>query len=478
MPISLNIDDVLVRRLVGRQFPMWAELPIVPVVPGGRDNRTFRLGDNMLVRLPSASEYAAQVEKEQCWLPRLAPSLPLSIPTPLATGQPAEGYPWKWSVYRWLGGEPLANNADLCEGASSLAQFLTALQRIDSAGGPSAGPHNFYRGGALTIYDAQTRQALAALGSRIDADAATKVWETALASEWRGAPKWVHGDIAAGNLLVNAGRLRTVIDFGELGLGDVACDLAIAWTHFEVESREVFRESLPLDSGTWARGRGWALWKALIVAAALVEATVSEQLQAMATIDQVLADLADRKTKTRGRVAVLLYPGCTYFEVEAAVNVLSQHREVLHFTPSGSALADSTGKIFDAQGSYADLERSEVDCVLVPGGDPGSIIPQQQATAALRRAANQGAVMAGICAGNLVLASAGLLKGLRATHNYTPEYAPPVDVAATAPYWDGILFERADLVEDVNRITAQHWAHEKFAAAVARQLGIANHGEK
>jgi aminoglycoside phosphotransferase (APT) family kinase protein/putative intracellular protease/amidase len=476
--MALHIDDALVRRLVARQFPKWADLPIVPVMPGGRDNRTFRLGDNMLVRLPSASEYAAQVEKEQCWLPRLAPSLPLTIPTSLATGQPAEGYPWKWSVYRWLEGEPLANNADHCEVASSLAQFLTALQRIDPTGGPSAGPHNFYRGGPLTTYDEQSRQAMTALKDRIDADAATKVWETALASEWHGPPKWVHGDIAASNLLVNAGRLSAVIDFGQLGVGDVACDVAIAWAHFEGRSRDAFLESLSVDSGTSARARGWALWKALIVAAALVEATVSEQLQAITTIDQVLADLADRRTKTRGRVAVLLYPGCTYFEVEAAVNVLAQHREVLHFTPSGSALADATGKILDAQGSYADLERSEVDCVLVPGGDPGSIIPQQQATAALRRAANHGAVMAGICAGNLVLASAGLLKGVRATHNYTPEYASPVDVAATAPYWDGILFERADLVEDGNRITAQHWAHEKFAVAVARQLGLANHSEK
>lgn len=288
--MALHIDDALVRRLVALQFPMWADLPIVPVVPGGRDNRTFRLGDNMLIRLPSASEYAAQVEKEQCWLPLLAPSLPLSIPTPLATGQATEGYPWKWSVYRWLDGEPLANNADLCEVASSLAQFLTALQRIEPAGGPSAGPHNFYRGGALRTYDAQTRQATAALRSRIDADAATKLWERALASEWRGSPKWVHGDIAAGNLLVNAGRLSAVIDFGQLALGDVACDLAIAWMHFEDRSREVFRESLSLDSGTWARGRGWALWKALIVAAALVDASTSEKRQSMATIDQILTD--------------------------------------------------------------------------------------------------------------------------------------------------------------------------------------------
>lgn len=174
----------------------------------------------------------------------------------------------------------------------------------------------------------------------------------------------------------------------------------------------------------------------------------------------------------RRRVAVLLYPGCTHFEVATAVEMLSNHCEVLHFTHDGADLTDSSGRTLAAQGSYADLECGGFDCVLVPGGDPRSIVPEQMATAALQRAAAQGALMAGICAGNLVLASAGLLKGVRATHNYTPEYAPMEKVAATAHYWDGILFERADLVEDGKRITAQHWAREEFAVAVARHLGL------
>lgn len=174
----------------------------------------------------------------------------------------------------------------------------------------------------------------------------------------------------------------------------------------------------------------------------------------------------------RRKIAVLLYPGCTYFEVATAVEMLSKHCDVLHFTRDGTELADSSGQRLAAQGSYADLECGGFDCVLVPGGDPRSIIPERTATAALQRTAAQGALMAGICAGNLVLASAGLLKGVRATHNYTPEYIPMEKVAATAPFWDGILFERADLVEDGKRITAQHWAHEKFASAVARHLGL------
>ncbi len=286
------IDASLVRRLLAEQFPGWAELPIRPVERQGWDNRTFRLGDDMAVRLPSARRYAAQVEKEQFWLPRLAPLLPLHIPTPLAMGEPAQDYPWRWSVYRWLDGETAASGSirDLTGFATALAKFLVALQRIDAAGGPPAGPHSFWRGGPLATYDAETRQAIDALGGRIDAGAATEVWEAALAADWRGPSAWFHGDVAAGNLLVNEGVLSAVIDFGCSGVGDPACDLAIAWTLFESESREAFRATLALDAGAWARGRGWTLWKALIVLADLPGANPLDVERCSRIIDDVIAD--------------------------------------------------------------------------------------------------------------------------------------------------------------------------------------------
>ena len=286
------INNALVRRLVVAQFPQWKDLPVRAVARSGWDNRTFHLGEDMLVRLPSAARYAGQVEKERLWLPRLAPSLPLLIPTPLAMGQPVEGYPWKWSIYRWLEGETAASAhiADLREFATSLASFLVALQRIDPTGGPPAGPQNFHRGGSLAIYDAETRKAIAALKGRIDTDAVTKVWDEALATTWRSAPVWVHGDVSAGNLLVREGRLSAVIDFGQLGVGDPACDLAIAWTLFEGESRKAFRNMLPLDADTWTRSRAWALWKALIVSAGLTNTNAAEAAQPLRIISEVLND--------------------------------------------------------------------------------------------------------------------------------------------------------------------------------------------
>ena len=288
----MNINTPLVRELIAEQFPAWAHLPVDSVEPGGHDNRTFRLGGQLCVRLPSHERYVAQVEKEQEWLPRLAPSLPLPIPVPLAIGVPSDRYPWPWSVYRWIEGE-LATTAqvdDPCAFAAALAEFLRALQQADPTSGPPPGPHNFFRGGPLTVYDAETRHAIAVLQGEIDDDAATRIWDAALGAPWRGSPVWLHGDIAASNLLVSAGRLSAVIDFGCSGVGDPACDLTIAWTFFAGASRGAVREGLSLDAATWARARGWALWKGLITLAANIGTDRFESGNATRIIDQVIRD--------------------------------------------------------------------------------------------------------------------------------------------------------------------------------------------
>ena len=259
------IDVSLVRELVASQFPDWAHLPIERVEPNGWDNRTFRLGSEMSVRLPSHQRYAAQVEKEQEWLPRLEPLLPLPVPTPLARGVPGQGYPWHWSVYGWLDGDTASVGQidDLNAFGSDLARFLRALYQVDPSGGPAPGLHNFFRGGSLNVYDGETREAIEALEGQVDPDSVTEVWEAALEASWHGAPVWLHGDLAASNLLVRGGRLSAVIDFGCSAVGDPACDLVISWTFLSGTSREAFRSGLSMDGGTWARARGWALWKAI-----------------------------------------------------------------------------------------------------------------------------------------------------------------------------------------------------------------------
>jgi len=285
-----KIDVALVRRLVAAQFPRWAGLPLEPVAENGWDNSSFRLGDDMLARLPTAEHYAAQVDKEQQWLPKLAPYLPLPIPAPLALGAPALGYPWRWSVYNWLPGETARGGELACDRdfGNDLARFLTALHRIDAGHGPAAGEHNYHRGGALATYRAQMEDAI----SRIDAAngaAVARVWEEALATDWRDEPRWVHGDFAPRNLLIEQGRLSAVIDFGLAGVGDPACDLAIAWTFLRGGARRAFRDELVLDPATWARGRGWALWKALILAAGVARGPAADVERAWSVVEEVLA---------------------------------------------------------------------------------------------------------------------------------------------------------------------------------------------
>ena len=264
---EVDTDPALVHRLLADQFPQWADLRIEPVESAGTDNALYRLGDDMVVRLPRRERTGETLKKERQWLPRLAPLLPLAVPLPLADGLPADGYPFEWSVYRWLRGEDATMEpiTDLSQLATDLAQFVGALQRIDPTGGPSPGEHNFFRGEPLARRDEATRAAIASLARAVDSDAATAAWEAALrAQEWERSPVWIHGDLDSRNLLVERGRLRAVIDFGSLGVGDPACDVMVAWKVLPAETRDIFRTALSVDEATWARGRGWALSQALI----------------------------------------------------------------------------------------------------------------------------------------------------------------------------------------------------------------------
>lgn len=287
-----TIDAALVEQLVAAQFPQWAGLAVRPVEFDGWDNRTFRLGDRLSVRLPSAPGYVPQVEKEHRWLPALAPLLPLPIPEPIGLGRASASFPRPWSVYGWIDGR-VADRAPISDRirfATDLADFLLALSDIDATDGPEPGEHNFFRGGPLEVYDDETRRAVSALGDRVDGRAALRVWDAALDATSTARPVWFHGDVSAGNLLVRNGVLSAVIDFGTCGVGDPSCDLAITLTMFDGGARDVFRRAIARDSGTWARGRGWTIWKALIVAAGHAGTNSPGIGRSLRVIDDVIED--------------------------------------------------------------------------------------------------------------------------------------------------------------------------------------------
>lgn len=292
MPQRVSVSAEQARRLIAGQFPKWAALDVTPVGDGGWDNWTFHLGEDMLLRLPSAKEYALAVDKEHRWLPQLAPFLPLPIPVPLGRGEPTPDYPFPWSVYAWIDGTPstFEGVADAIRFAEDLADFVAALQAVDASTGPQPGTHNWFRGATLRTYEAQAFDALEDLQGHVDSAMARRTWARALESTWDGVDVWFHGDLAQGNLLLADGQLSAVIDFGTCGVGDPACDMAGAWALLTAEGREVFRERLTVDDATWARGRGWALWKTLVSCANSLDEDDADAVDARRVLAGILND--------------------------------------------------------------------------------------------------------------------------------------------------------------------------------------------
>jgi aminoglycoside phosphotransferase (APT) family kinase protein len=268
------ISKELVVSLIHSQFPQYANMEIRRVATDGWDNSTFRLGEQLKIRLPTAARYVPQITKEAYWLPILAQYLPLPVPQPVALGHPEFEYPFPWAIYHWLHGSIASHDQieDLDQFAKSLADFLRSLHHAPTEHGsyghaPTTGPDNFYRGGCLKIYHQEMLKCLRRLKSDVDIHRLRSLWEQAVDSPWEEPDVWIHGDFTHTNLLVKNGCLSGVIDFGLSATGDPACDLVIAWTFLTHSSRKVFRQSLKADDQTWYRAQGWALWKSVLTMA-------------------------------------------------------------------------------------------------------------------------------------------------------------------------------------------------------------------
>ncbi|MFH9351975.1 aminoglycoside phosphotransferase family protein [Kitasatospora sp. NPDC017646] len=290
---ELDIDEALVRRMVAAQFPQWAGLPVELTDSAGTSNAMYRLGADLVARIPRIPGAAEDIAREHTWLRRLAPELPFAVPVPVGLGEPVDGCPWQWSVLRWLvGANPVAGCVPQPELlAADLASFVTAMHRVAPSGGPAS-----YRSETLAARDGAIRRAVAALAGVVDSTAVTALWEAALgAAEHPGEPVWIHADLQPGNLLVDgAGRLSAVIDFGCAGLGDPAVDLIAAWYVLPAAVREAFRMAVGADHAEWERGRGWALSVALMELDYYRETNPRMSGTARYVIGELLADHAGR----------------------------------------------------------------------------------------------------------------------------------------------------------------------------------------
>lgn len=254
------------QALLQRQFPQWAGQELQSVNSGGTSNTLFRLGSTKVLRFPRSENAAQAVSKEFQWLPQLSKQLSLHIPVPIALGEAQEDYPWPWSVGEWFTGQDLwqAPITDLKLLAQDLAQFVWEMRSFERPDGPRPGAHNSYRGVPLKERDAPVQAALRELGDSIDAPAAQKAWARALEAERWPQDCWIHGDLIPGNLLAQNHRLKAVIDFGLLAVGDPAVDLIPAWNLLDRSARAIFSDSLEVDEASWLRGQGWALYQALL----------------------------------------------------------------------------------------------------------------------------------------------------------------------------------------------------------------------
>lgn len=293
-PNEFNIDKNLVQDLLKAQFPEYSDLTVREVEQQGHDNRTYRIGNDMLIRMPTAESYALKVPKEQELLPKLSKHLSVAIPTPIKMGRPSADYPYPFSIYKWLDGRS-ANLVTLDEQslenlAFELATFLKELQAITDVEGPSPGQHNWWRGDHIRIYDSGAREQIDKLADIIDSNSALELWESACATKWSKAPIWIHGDFAVGNILIHDNKLSGVIDFGGTAIGDPACDLVIAWTYLSGKARDIFVAEMGLDEDTWLRARAWALWKATFELYNIAIKDSPEASLQKSIIDEVLND--------------------------------------------------------------------------------------------------------------------------------------------------------------------------------------------
>jgi len=286
---EVDIDAELVGRLVAAQFPQLTDLPISEVQPTGTVNAIYRLGDHLYARLPRVQTWAQDLDKEWHWLPKFAPHLSLRVPEPVWKGHSASSYPFSWAIYRWIDGQPYADELvdDECQAAKDLAQFVVELRRIAPVVGAPRGGRK-----PLRELDAVTRAAIESARGVIDSDAATAAWERALqAPAWNGTPVWIHTDLLRSNVLVRDGRLGAVIDFGGVGVGDPAADVIAAWSVFSHTGRGVFRGTLDVDDGTWNRARGFALHQAALIIPYYGETNPGFVAPATRTVEEILADI-------------------------------------------------------------------------------------------------------------------------------------------------------------------------------------------
>lgn len=282
------INVLTIKNLIAQQFPQYIDLPLIPVKNSGNDNRTFHLGTSMLIRCPSKKKYSCRIVKEFKCLSILSERLDkltsISMTKPIACGKANDEYPYNWLINTYIEGDQITREnikeIDLNILAKDLGTFLNCLYNIpinifnkDELEGLKPSEENFFRGGNLENYTSDVHKAVEILGNSIDNKIVYEIWNNALQTVWNNTPVIVHGDISWGNTIIKNGTLNGIIDWGQVSVGDPACDLVVYWILFDESSRKIFRDTVDLSEDTWKRARAWCLWKGLIILSNICDAS-------------------------------------------------------------------------------------------------------------------------------------------------------------------------------------------------------------
>lgn len=273
---EFEIDADLVRRLLVQAPDPDVRGAALEKAAEGWDCDVWRCGDDLAVRLPRRAVAAPLIAHEALALPRFADAVAatgVALPVPLFTGEPAHGYPWRWSIVPWIAG---SSGLDVPRtGRRGWAEPLAAALGALHAPASADHPVNPFRGVPLRERDAGVTARLENLRASGSVSPTTfaqvrDAWTQGLsAPAWSGPPLWIHGDLHPGNIVADGPRLRGIVDFGDVTGGDPAYDLAIAWLAFDRAGRDAFIAATRsrYDDATWVRARAWAAAVGTLLAA-------------------------------------------------------------------------------------------------------------------------------------------------------------------------------------------------------------------
>lgn len=269
---QVRVPVCALREAVVGQFPDLAGQPVRVVASAGTVVAPFRVGADLVARLPlvpvADRAHRDRLRQEARYARALVGVLPVAVPELVGVGKPFPGYAGTWSLWTWLPGRSLDHvlldapwSVDTGPLAEDLAQLLRSIRRLPPEG---SGWSDNGRGGRPLADSEWVRTSIQRSSHLIDPGAATDIWEIALAAPaHEGHPVRIHGDPMPGNLLIRDRRLHGLIDVSAPVMGDPASDLQPAWTVFDAPQRDRFHDAMAADEAARLRGRGWAFETAI-----------------------------------------------------------------------------------------------------------------------------------------------------------------------------------------------------------------------